>query len=747
MFTPIDPHLHQPQVYLDANATTAVLPEIADIVSHTMQVCFGNPSSSHITGIKAKHLMEETRQLAKQVIGAQTGHILFTSGATEGIQTAIVSALLAIKEHDIAEPILMYGATEHKAVPNTLAHWNSVLGINATMMAISVDQDGLLDHDFIAEHVGQALMICTMAVNNETGVCQDLALLEQVIRANNPSVAWMVDCVQALGKLDLAISETTIDYAPFSGHKLYAPKGIGFLYIREQSPYTPFIAGGGQEGGMRSGTENLPGIAGLNRLFSLLIDPQQSVFKSHQQLHSYREQLEKALRSVFPKIVFNHRFDLSVPTTLNFAVKNISSKEIMDLFDAAGIRVSAGSACSSGASRSYVLDAMSVDNWQSENAIRLSFGPAATQVEIDEACKRITQLKSVLASACLVISDSQVTEQEVCALGLSQYKHQGACCWLFVTDEKEAVIIDPIIELLPRLMNVIQGQKLTLKAMLATHQHAHDEPLASYYSLAGLTQPDNLDLLGWPNQIDDIQIGRYQLMRISTPGHNENSVSYLLMDQDKVVICFCGDLILPGGLGRTNLDDSDPAQMYDSLLSLSQRLSSDSVLCSSHDYAQSFAIDWHSQQAINPLLNHVVTQQIDKQEFIKQKQASDQSLAAQVEYFCGAVVSPASHSLVEKSLPAALSLIAEEGAILLDIRESYEHSASQLATLLNINEQHVRNVPLNRISDAIWQKRLDPKQSYVLICRSGNRSRQACLNLQQLGFEQVYNIRGGLALL
>jgi len=163
------------QVYLDANATTPVLPCIADVVSHTMQICFGNPSSPHISGIQAKHLLEQTRDKARAVIGAKNGDILFTSGATEGIQTAVVSTLINAKKHTIKNPVLLYGATEHKAVPNTLKHWNNVLEINAQVLAIPVDSNGILDLDFIAKHINNALMICTMAVNNETGVYQDLA--------------------------------------------------------------------------------------------------------------------------------------------------------------------------------------------------------------------------------------------------------------------------------------------------------------------------------------------------------------------------------------------------------------------------------------------------------------------------------------------------------------------------------------------------------------------------------------------
>ena len=250
--------------------------------------------------------MEDTRQLGKQLIGAEKGRLLFTSGATEGIQTSVVSALIAARTNTIEKPVLLYGATEHKAVPNTLKHWNELLEINAEILAIPVDSKGILDHDFIAKHIKNALLICTMMVNNETGAAQDITALDKVIRDNNPNVFWMVDCVQGLGKQALNLDKTSINYAPFSGHKLYAPKGIGFLYLSENAPLTPFIAGGGQESGARSGTENLPGIAGLKKLFELMLENTDSVFKSVDELNGYREQLASALTYTFDEIVFNN---------------------------------------------------------------------------------------------------------------------------------------------------------------------------------------------------------------------------------------------------------------------------------------------------------------------------------------------------------------------------------------------------------------------------------------------------------
>ncbi|MCO7250769.1 aminotransferase class V-fold PLP-dependent enzyme [Pseudoalteromonas sp. Ps84H-4] len=738
------------QIYLDANATTPVLSDIADVVSHTMQVCFGNPSSSHITGIQAKHLLEQTRTKAREVIGATDGDILFTSGATEGIQTAVVSTLIAAKNHQIENPVLLYGATEHKAVPNTLKHWNNVLDINARVLAIPVDKNGILDLEFIREHAANALMICTMAVNNETGVFQDLTAIERVIRSENNNVAWMVDCVQALGKTNLALSETTIDYAPFSGHKLYAPKGIGVLYIRKGSAYTPFIAGGGQESGMRSGTENLPGIAGLNKLFSLLLDKQNQTFKPLEQLHDYRKQLHAALLDTFGSITFNHSFEHSVPTTLNFAVNELTSKEVMDLFDAAGIRVSGGSACSSGANRSFVLDAMGASNWQSENAIRMSFGPAASQQEIDFACEKIRSLKPILEANCLVVSDSTSPQQEVCAIGLTQLRHQAACCWLYVDCDKNAVVIDPIIELIPRMAKIVATQGLTVQAIIDTHNH--QERLSARClltkELAERYVANEIDELGWPKGSATIELSGVRLSKIATPGHSEDSVSYLLADTQsgEVSYCFCGDLILPGGLGNTAISGGDAAKMAQSLKQLAMAITDSTVICSGHDYQQCFAMDWHAQKATTPLLAKLLNEQVSDVQFVELKQQADEQKHAESHSLCGYVETLESAPMKQLAATDAKAMLDDKATYLIDTREPYEHGANNLAELFTVADSKVINIPLSRMANAIVQGQLDKAHNYILVCRSGNRSKQAANNLSQLGFENVYNLNGGLAL-
>jgi cysteine desulfurase len=398
--------MHAPahEIYLDCNATTPVLPAARDAAMRALMGQFGNPSSSHSTGLRAKALLDGVRAQAARVLGTGQGQLLFVSGATGGIQTAVLSALCAVRaRRDAGErvegPILL-GATEHKAVPQAVAHWNRLLGLHLPVLTVPVNTQGLHDLAFLKAHLPAATLLCTMAANNETGVVSDLAGIEAVLQGSPSRALWLVDCVQALGKLQLDLQATRIDYAPFSGHKLYAPKGIGMLYVREGSPYTPLMAGGGQEGGSRAGTENMPGIAALGAVLQVLEEGEEGaggVFRSHLQLARDRARLADALQAAFPGVVFNMPMVGSLPTTLNFSVPGISSASLLNVFDAAGMRISAGSACSAAkAEPSYVLQAMGLPEWQTLGAVRLSIGATVDDAFIEEACARIARCGQVL---------------------------------------------------------------------------------------------------------------------------------------------------------------------------------------------------------------------------------------------------------------------------------------------------------------------------------------------------------------
>ncbi|MFZ2987400.1 aminotransferase class V-fold PLP-dependent enzyme [Ideonella sp.] len=384
------------EIDLDANATTPVLPAARAAAIAAMAADYGNPSSSHSTGLRARALLDGVRERARRVLGLPDGgHLLLTSGATEGIQTAVLSALTSLRGRADVDCVL-YGATEHKAVPEALRHWVRVLQLNMTVRAIPVGPDGRHDLTWLRAHAPRAGLVCTMAANNETGVISDLPGIAQAL-AGSPAL-WLVDSVQALGKLRLDLAGLPIDYAPFSGHKLYAPKGIGLLHVRQGAPFTPLLCGGGQEAGLRAGTENMPGAAALGAVLRAL--EAGDVFQPAAVLERWRRQLADALTQAFPGLLFNTPPKHSLPTTLNFSVPGVSVRVLLDLFDAADVRVSAGSACSAArAEPSHVLLAMGLPEWRAASAVRLSFGPAMDPALIDVACERIAACGAALQAA------------------------------------------------------------------------------------------------------------------------------------------------------------------------------------------------------------------------------------------------------------------------------------------------------------------------------------------------------------
>ncbi|MBQ4809991.1 aminotransferase class V-fold PLP-dependent enzyme [Pseudoalteromonas luteoviolacea] len=664
----IQPQSLQP-IYLDANATTPVLEPIATKVMNAMLNHFGNPSSAHITGVKAKRLLEETRSLGRDLIGTQTGELLFTSGATEGIQTAVVSAISGYLENEhlkYESPVLLYGATEHKAVPNTLVHWNKMLGLNARILEIPVDNLGLLDHNFIAEHVQQAVMICTMAVNNETGVVQNLTALEETIRAVNKNAAWLVDCVQALGKIPLVMDSTSIDYAPFSGHKLYAPKGIGFLYIRSGRPYTPFIAGGGQESGMRSGTENLPGIVGLKALFELL-KSDDSAFHSSTQLQAHRALFIEALNDTFEVVSYHSELALSVATTINFSVPYLTSKEIMDLFDAVGIRVSGGSACSAGATSSFVLEAMKLGHWECENAVRLSFGPADDSEFIAMACESIRSVKSSLQKMYLRGCGESKSMLPSC-IGLTQLVYGSQSCWLYVTENSEAFVYNPVERIIPKLSRIILTQDLKCKAILLKNDSEEQK-----YARNNLHTS-----LGQHTLSDKVQSYNNQKWVLVEERGND-TVSYLLKVRGKSTVRFSEDV--------------------------STCLFSRELTCSSKGASFEFAAS--------------------------EKNAAQPSLVG-----CN-------------TIEEAKLWLSDTEAKILDVREQTEHDASieHIKTLFELSDSsRVINIPRSRLANAFLENELDANMAYLLICRTGTRSKSTLQALTVSGFMRLENLNGGLAL-
>lgn len=765
-------------IYLDANATTRVHPEAALAALDAMEYLFGNPSSSHVAGLRARSILNKARESALRMLGAERGRIVFTSGATEAIQTAIFSVLCAVRERDASRGerrLLLYGATEHKAVPQSLQHWAEVLGVRHEVVAIPVDPQGRLDLNFLSEHAAQADLVCTMAVNNETGVVHDLARVEEVIRPKNPGILWLVDAVQAVAKVDLALPERSIDYVAVSGHKLYAPKGIGLLYVREGAPLAPLMAGGGQESGARSGTENLPGVAAIAAVFDAI---ERGEFCNHDSLVVYRDRIVGSLRQTFPKIVFNTPFELAVPTTINFSVPGLSSKEILDLFDAADIRVSSGSACGSALVGSYVLDAMGLPEWQSEGAIRLSFGPAATQLEIAAACIRIQEAGQALRGSCLIVREDHEPPREA-QQGLIQLKRGSMSSWLHLDSEtRTALIIDPFTELADRIETIIRCQDYRIGAILDTHLHVDHESARSELleRLADLLLPDasTEDPLGWPTGEGTVEVGTGEvapfirinesdvLARVELPGHTTVGCVFLLgspkqdvLSSEAVRLAFSGDTILIGGIGRTDFATSSSEALYHSIHRLEQLVGTSTVLCPTHDYDNGFATTLDAERRANPFLARMFdpVAPMSFEEFEVEKPRLDEGIDDQgnAELVCGKIASASCPAATLDILPDDRRDFFEQHreALVIDVREPHEFCFVRDWEVLGLLESP-RNVPLTRFADFLQNfLATHPERSEVQViclCRSGRRSSKVAEVLRRCGVQKAWNIAGGLAL-
>ncbi|WP_423935044.1 aminotransferase class V-fold PLP-dependent enzyme [Comamonas sp. 23] len=740
------------EIYLDANATTPVLPQARAAALAVMADAYGNPSSIHGSGLKARALLDEARAAARQVLGVPSGQLLFTSGATEGIQTAVLSALSALRQRreagDSTVLQLLYGATEHKAVPEALKHWNAVLGLHLPIAAIPVGRDGRHDLAWLRAQAPSAGLVCTMAANNETGVISDLDGIADALRGS-PAL-WLVDGVQALGKLALKPVERGIDYAPFSGHKLYAPKGVGMLYVREGAPFTPLLAGGGQEGALRAGTENMAGIAALGAVLRALRDG--SSFASAATMAGHRSQLEAALREAFAGLVFNAPPALCLPTTLNFAVPGLSAKLLLDLFDAAGLRVSGGSACSaSKAQPSYVLEAMGLPAWQTAAAVRMSFGAADSAEMIAEACQRIRACGAALRANCLVEAPEDTAHGT--APLLTRFVVDGACCYLLAdAASQRCVVVDPLPELVERLAQWLRCRGFTLAAVLDTHSHGDHASSAAELRAAvpaALQATGAVDALGWPQGATQITLGAYRLSRLALPGHTEDSTAYLLHEGTQLQLALVGDTVLPGALGRSDFVQSAPLAYADSLRLLARAVGPQTLLLPGHDYDNRFACTLAVEAAAQPLLAGVLQGQLDAAAFAAAKAALEQDLAptAYQTMACGARVDAATPAVCVELPVARAQALQQAGsaALLVDVREPYEQQLGQAPGLDDGASSQA--VPLSGLLNALPQWLALPADTPVVFyCRSGNRSAQAAHALRRLGHQQAFSVAGGLAL-
>ncbi|MDA8106360.1 MAG: cysteine desulfurase NifS [Nitrospiraceae bacterium] len=361
-------------IYLDNNATTRVAPEVLDEMLPFLRDLYGNPSSMHTFGGQLYRKIEGAREKIADLLNAHPEEIIFTSCGTESDNTAIMSAVESLprKKHVITTRV------EHPAVLNFCRHL-ARKGYRVTF--VPVNNLGQLDTDFLFKSVDDdTAVVSIMYANNETGVIFPIAEIAEKLKERG--VLFHTDAVQAGGKIPLDLKELPVDMLSLSGHKLHAPKGIGVLFVRRGTRFSPYVIGGHQERGRRAGTENVASIIGLGKACELAA---QFLHEEATALKVLCDRLENALLKCCPDARINGDIENRLPNTTNMSFEYIEGEAILLRLNEFGVCASSGSACTSGSLEpSHVLRAMGIPYTAVHGSIRFSLSRYNTQQEIDK---------------------------------------------------------------------------------------------------------------------------------------------------------------------------------------------------------------------------------------------------------------------------------------------------------------------------------------------------------------------------
>ena len=377
------------EAYLDNSATTRCYKEVADIVVKTMTEDFGNPSAMHLKGVEAENYVKEAAKAIAKTLKVQDKEIYFTSGGTESDNWALIGTALANHrqgKHMITTPF------EHSAVSAPLA-WLQEQGFEITV--IPVDEEGNLDLKKLEEAIREdTILVSTMFVNNEMGAVVPVEEVGRIVHEKNPRTLYHVDAIQAYGKYKIYPKKMGIDLLAVSGHKIHGPKGVGFLYINEKAKVQPFILGGGQQKGMRSGTDNVPGIAGLGTAAKMIY---QNLDENVEHMRELKLYFAKELATLEQVEINGPKPERGAPHILNVSFLGVRSEVLLHSLEDMGIYVSAGSACSSHKrAGSSSLGALRLTPERKESAIRFSFCETTTKEEIDYTLEALRKLLPML---------------------------------------------------------------------------------------------------------------------------------------------------------------------------------------------------------------------------------------------------------------------------------------------------------------------------------------------------------------
>lgn len=380
------------EAYLDNAATTKVFPEVRERMVQVMEEDYGNPSSKHTKGMEAENYIREAKERIGKSLKCQDKEIIFTSGGTESNNQALIGAAMANRR---AGKHIITTRIEHASIHEPLAFLEEQ-GYEVTYLP--VNSHGRVEPEVLADAMQEdTILVSIMYVNNEIGSVQNIQALSETVHKRNPGTLFHVDAIQAYGKYQIIPKRMGIDLMSVSGHKIHGPKGSGFLYVRDGVKLRPILFGGGQQKGMRSGTENVPAIAGLGEAVKL-------IYRDHaariDRLYALKQRLIIGLQQL-EGIRLNGLTDIGIrdtaPHIISAGFAGIRSEVMLHALAERGVYVSSGSACSSNHPElSGTLQAIGVEQTLLDSTLRFSLSVTTTEEEIDYAVKQVAELLPML---------------------------------------------------------------------------------------------------------------------------------------------------------------------------------------------------------------------------------------------------------------------------------------------------------------------------------------------------------------
>ena len=377
------------EAYFDNSATTKVFDCVKDAVINAMTVDYGNAAARHMKGVEAENIIKSARAEIAKSLKAEEKEILFTSGGTESNNLALIGTALANQR---AGKHLITTAVEHASIYNTMEFLREQ-GFEITYLP--VDSYGCISLEELKEAVREdTILVSVMYVNNEIGAVEPVEEISRVIKEKNPNTLFHVDAIQAYGKYMIRPKKQGIDLMSVSGHKIHGPKGVGFLYVDSKAKIRPILFGGGQQKGMRSGTENVPGCAGLGAAVK-------EVYKDHadkvEKLYQMRERMIAGLKELSGVTVNGHEGRENAPQIVSASFEGIKSEVLLHALEDRGIYVSSGSACSvNHPGVSGTLKGIGVKKELLDSTIRFSFGMFNQPEEVDYCLEVLKELLPIL---------------------------------------------------------------------------------------------------------------------------------------------------------------------------------------------------------------------------------------------------------------------------------------------------------------------------------------------------------------